>query len=484
MSKIKKVLALVLAMAMVMAMSIVSFAEGKTPATTGTATVKGVDEEGATVTAYQLVTYDSKGEYAVVQAAKDKGYEVGSRDAVVVANLAGDTTGLVSTTLEKQDNGDYTATLGAGTYLVLVTDSGKTIYNPMLLSLEVSYPNGVGNGEVDADSNYVVNNAVVYAKSTTSVPVDKKITDAVGNVIGTDGVYDDVYTGTTVYFTLTGTIPSYSKEYTNATYILKDTVSSGLTLNNENDVLVNLIKGQLKDNNAIVSINNNIITIKFSKDFILQNANNATNREVKVIYPATVNGTASNFNPATNKLEVEYSNSPSYTTQGTPVETKHYTFDLNNVLVKVNNESEPLADAEFKLTSNTDSTKVFTSTSDAKGNIAFSGLDAGTYTLEETKAPAGYSLSGKEYTVEITPTYNNNVLVEYTVEIKDGNEVIGNINHTKDGQTGTAAKILNTKLSELPSTGGIGTTIFTVVGCLIMIAAAAMFFVSRRRTEK
>ena len=42
----------------------------------------------------------------------------------------------------------------------------------------------------------------------------------------------------------------------------------------------------------------------------------------------------------------------------------------------------------------------------------------------------------------------------------------------------------DTKLSALPSTGGIGTTIFTVGGCVIMIAAAYMFFVSRRKEEQ
>ena len=45
-------------------------------------------------------------------------------------------------------------------------------------------------------------------------------------------------------------------------------------------------------------------------------------------------------------------------------------------------------------------------------------------------------------------------------------------------------KIPNTKLSSLPSTGGIGTTIFTIGGCAIMILAAALYFASRRKTAK
>lgn len=45
-------------------------------------------------------------------------------------------------------------------------------------------------------------------------------------------------------------------------------------------------------------------------------------------------------------------------------------------------------------------------------------------------------------------------------------------------------KMNDTKLSALPSTGGIGTTIFTIAGCLIMVTAAGLFFASRKRTNK
>ena len=41
----------------------------------------------------------------------------------------------------------------------------------------------------------------------------------------------------------------------------------------------------------------------------------------------------------------------------------------------------------------------------------------------------------------------------------------------------------DTKLSALPSTGGIGTTIFTIAGCVIMIAAAGLFFASRKKSD-
>ncbi len=483
MNKVKRILAIVLAMAMVMAMNIVSFAAEITEAPKATASVKGVTEVGAVVTAYQLVTYNAAGGYEVVNAAKALGYEVGMRDASVVAALAQNTTGLSATTLTRQENGDYTAQLTAGTYLVLVTESGSTIYNPMLVSLEVSYPDGVQDGQVDADTDYVVDDETVYAKSTTDVPFDKKITDAEGNPIGENGKYEDVYSGTTVNFTLTGMIPSYSASYTNATYTLTDTASAGLTL--ESDVQAD-ISSQV-GSAAVVTVKDNTITIAYTTEYILAHGGDP----VKITYSATVNGTASNFNAATNTLNVEYSNSPSTTTEGTEIITRHYTFDLSDELVKVdaNNQEIALSGAEFLLTSTSDSTKTFTSTSDKNGNIAFKGLDAGEYTLEETKAPAGYELSGKKYTVKIIPSYDdNNVLTSYRVLILDldgeTETEIGSMIHTAGEVTGESAKILNTTLSELPSTGGIGTTIFTVVGCLIMIAAAAMFFVSRRKAEK
>lgn len=479
MNKVKRILAIVLAMAMVLAMNVVAFAAETTEAPTATATVKGVTEENAVVKAYQLVTYNAAGGYEVVPPAAALGYTVGSRDASVVALLAQNFANLGSgTELEKQENGDYTAQLTAGTYLVLVTESGSTIYNPMLVSLEVSYPDGVQPGEVDADANYVVNGNTVYAKSTTEVTVDKKITDANGNVIGTNGKYEDVYSGTTVYFTLTGTIPSYSASYTNATYTLTDTASAGLTLGAD---VATIISAQVGDA-ADVTVEGNTITIAYKTTYILGHGN----ERISITYPAIVNGSAVNFDAATNTLNVAYSNAPDDIATGTPVTTRHYTFDLTNELVKVNanNQEETLTGAEFLLTSVSDSTRTFTSTSDEDGNIAFSGLEAGSYTLEETKAPAGYELSGKTYTVEINPAYENDVLTSYQVRILDGETEIGNITHTADATTGAGVQIPNTTLSELPSTGGIGTTIFTVVGCLIMIVAATMFFVNRRKAEK
>ena len=106
----------------------------------------------------------------------------------------------------------------------------------------------------------------------------------------------------------------------------------------------------------------------------------------------------------------------------------------------------------------TDATKIVVT--DENGMIDVEGLDVGSYHFEETKAPEGYSINTDGKT--LTLTVNGDVATA-----KLYNE--GQLN--------------DTKLSALPSTGGIGTTIFTIAGCVIMIAAAGLFFASRKKSD-
>lgn len=94
----------------------------------------------------------------------------------------------------------------------------------------------------------------------------------------------------------------------------------------------------------------------------------------------------------------------------------------------------------------------------SEGTVKVKGLAEGKYHFEETVAPDGYSVNEDGVTVEITANENNNVSV--------------------------SDYVIDTKLSSLPSTGGIGTTIFTIGGCAIMVAAAGLFFASRRKANK
>lgn len=113
------------------------------------------------------------------------------------------------------------------------------------------------------------------------------------------------------------------------------------------------------------------------------------------------------------------------------------------------------------------------------GIATFTKLDADKkYWVVETEAPTGYSLNTR------AEALTGAVITPGTAEPKeiDGKTVM--VTENKKESDFTQVTIVDTTLSALPSTGGIGTTIFTVGGCAIMILAAGMFFVSRRRAAK
>ena len=142
---------------------------------------------------------------------------------------------------------------------------------------------------------------------------------------------------------------------------------------------------------------------------------------------------------------------------------------------------------------------------DKIGTFFIKGLAEGTYWLKETKAPEGYSLNEHAYKIEITAEYEpdrkvmikeeingeevevqatvDKTLTTWSVKIDDKDDALYTYNETDGGSTGDIYPIYNTKLINLPSTGGIGTTIFTVVGVLLMVGAASLFFVSRRKAQ-
>ncbi|MEZ3487409.1 MAG: LPXTG cell wall anchor domain-containing protein [Lachnospiraceae bacterium] len=135
------------------------------------------------------------------------------------------------------------------------------------------------------------------------------------------------------------------------------------------------------------------------------------------------------------------------------------------------------------------------------GQMHIKGLDEGTYYLQERKAPGSYSVNTNVYKIVIEATYVTSTDKKVAGQIQSWTIKIDNVTvATETGKTSTftvnqgniventtvvnGTDIQNTKLSSLPSTGGIGTTIFTIGGCAIMIIAAALFFASRRKSAK
>lgn len=518
----KKAVTLLLALGVILAMGVTSFAETRTAETT--ITVKNV-EAGATVTAYQVVQ-EKNGRWVAI--ANNSGNKITVKEdgnvdlkASDVTALANDTSGLTGRTMTLSGS-DYTLSdVKPGMYLVLVTktDSAK-VYNPMIVSAD--YTTGENEKpEVDATSNFVASDkSVAYAKSSEPT-IDKSVTSGKGKTANgetTNG--HSVAVGDTVQFKIEGTFPSYSDNYDNNTlkYEIEDTLSEGFDAPKDFTVTVGGTPVKAEDKTYSMT-GTNPFTISFKAPFIKEHGN----ENVVVTYSAKVNSNAAvNFDPNTNTAKLTYSNNPSTGGAAKPKESKtyNYTFGIDanlngesttnnkrtSEIIKTDEDgkvekidstettqestkvTEPLKDAEFTLYKSDGKTVVKTAMTGSDGYLSITGLNEGEYVLKETKAPTGYALDDESHSVKISAKYNEDgTLASYTVTI-DGNATS---TYTATYDKGTITKISgdsstvtikNIKTKGLPSTGGMGTYLFIILGIAI-IALAGGLLIRRRRNE-
>ncbi len=182
------------------------------------------------------------------------------------------------------------------------------------------------------------------------------------------------------------------------------------------------------------------------------------------------------------------------TEQGTTENDYVWLFTYQLEVTKMDESSNLLAGAEFTLTDKNNQTGYFTKdasgiywfdtwdsskasdgatttlTSGDDGKITIKGLDVGTYTFTEETAPAGYN-KAEPYSVTITATHaekDDGVTVNNTLAYADENSNTGNF--TIVDKSGTS----------LPTTGGIGTTVFYVVGGVIVVGAGVLLITRKR----
>ena len=135
----------------------------------------------------------------------------------------------------------------------------------------------------------------------------------------------------------------------------------------------------------------------------------------------------------------------------------------------------------YGVTAGDNQTSVTQITTDETGKFTISGLDSGTYYLTEVKAPDGYNKLQKPLKVVISATTNT----EMRSDAIDGGavtvDVNGNIDTTGGSTVGdNLVKVLNNTGTELPSTGGMGTTVIYVMGGLL-VAAAVVLLVAKKK---
>lgn len=377
---------------------------------------------------------------------------------------------------------------------------------------------------VDADSDTTLSIAqkassptvVKKVKENTDVD-DYTYTDARGSQ--TDKDYNDVADyniGDAVPFKLYGTMPSTIGDYEHYRYIFHDTLGTQFTAPAVGDVTV-----KVDGKNAVgatVAIAGNEITVTFAD---IKDGNTITASSVVTVeYSAVLNKTAQiGLSGQENAVKLEYSNDSYWDGSGTPTTSKTpedkvivFTYELD-VTKQDSVTDKKLKDAEFNLKNAADKyAKVdengyvtgwvdseeagSTLKSDENGLFKVIGLDDGTYTLTETKAPTGYNLLNAPVTLKLDATTANG----QNWDVFDATKALTDLTLTVDTGAAQPAKtpgegdsfgkygvvettVLNTSGSSLPSTGGIGTTIFYVAGGVLVVGAGVLLITKKRAKD-
>ena len=523
----KKIGALLVAAVMVLSMCTAAFASAGADKIIGTSddvdtiSVEGVTvEKGVTVTAYPIVlaTYDDNRNfsgYSVVN-----GYTINKINDPTQAELAniadiikGGYAGITNANTNSYpltaNNGVYTATVPVGMYLVLVEGSETVSYNPAVVSVRYSsngQENTIEAGKVDFEADATMG-GVTVAKKSGEPNVDKIITnptekDKDGNANGTS-----VNIGDTVKYQVTvNPIPDYRGNHPVLNVV--DTLSAGLTFK-DNSLKVKVDGSELIAGTDYTFVKRgNEITVNFVVDG-KYTLNSYAGKVAVITYEATLNEKAAiNNSGNTNDVKLNYTKDSKVDGQdGEKTDkTYTYTFDIDGSVTggiltkKATDTNAALAGAKFTVYKDLDCTQKYTNTykesddaqaktfdgtvtSDNKGQLHITGLAAGTYYLKETKAPDGYTLNTHVFTVVIKASYNNDgILKSWTVTIDGAATSTFTVENgvLKDPAI-NSTDIMNTKLSSLPSTGGMGTYLFTIIGVVVMAGAAGAFFISRRK---
>ena len=347
----------------------------------------------------------------------------------------------------------------------------------------------------------VVGNANVTVKAQAP-EFEKKV------VNGSADKGTSVNVGDKVTFQLTAKVPDMAS-FDDYTFTMYDTLSEGLTFNADSVKVTINNNGPVDANKYKLTYieGEQNFTIAFTKAQLkdLVKHTGGTGEEtafgatIVVEYNATLNKNALTTDKENNTAYLKYTNDPSGSGTGTKKtpDAPVYVYDFDLTVDKfdgtendaVSENSKRLKDATFILykvkdgknlyyvqdkttkdvtwiETEADATKF---TTDVNGKATFQGIAAGTYYLRETQAPAGYNSLKKDVKVEITATYKEN-----------GELLDSSATSTNNKQYVQVQSIANKAGAVLPSTGGIGTTIFYVLGSILALGAAVLLIAKKR----
>ena len=468
----RKLASLLLALVMVFALATTAFAAGTvTPPTTGTITVANpvANQEYKAYKIFDVVYDAAKEHYSYTIDSTSEWFNTVSAYA----------TGAHGLTLTQVNGGDtYVVTTGNGFSApdfanALKADvKGKTGGK----TLKVADGKATVTG-LDLGYYFVTSSTGTLCNLTTTDPT---VTIHDKNDMPFKKVADktNADVGQIVTYTITGKVPDYTG-FDTYTYTIEDTMSDGLTFNQDSlkvKVGDEVLSAGATTFKATTDANHIKVDI-FVKNFKIGDP-------IEVTYKATVNEKAIAV-VSENKATLTYSNNPtdSTKTNTTPAEiVKVYTSKIVIDKFESGSKTTKLPNAKFVLykevttdagTSlvyykwNTDKKVEWVAdknaatvmTTNAQGEATFGGLADGTYHLVETEAPAGYNPLTAPVEVKVAGSSTDTTKLSVTAEVEN--------------KTGTT----------LPSTGGMGTTVFYVLGTVLVLGAVVLLVTKKRMSD-
>ena len=424
-------------------------------------------------------------------------------------------------TMTYNQDGSYSVDDVAPGLYVLTANKDDAVFSYSATIVPVNYQySSTGVGSI-ADENGVIN---VVVKKSDVPTIKKEVVD--GDVTSKHG---DANIGDVLDFKISLTIPTYGSEWKteNLHYVINDTLSQGLTLIQDSikvegtDIQTKFVTNKHEDATNITTN-----AYGFKLDLYGEDVYQYSGYAITITYQAVVNENATvNFDEEENKATLQYSTASNSEDLSDVVtdSTYHYTFGIDTTVdgtgstvtseitkfgVRTTTESNKqvvLDGAQFQLYNSAGKLLYFTSegeyTTDTSqlnyittkngGKLTITGLDAGTYKLKESKAPTGYVLDTTEYTITISPTYNEltGELLNYSVTVNGGVNTItfnhekldnGTINSTDNAANADTFSIVNTAMHTLPETGGVGIIIITAVAAVMMAVFGSSFIALKR----
>lgn len=497
----RKLASLLLALVMVFALAVTAFAQDVTvTGGTGSITISNA-AKGETYAIYKL--FDA----TVSEDGKSIAY-TGTIPESLKAYFDADKNGYISATAAAKDGESMSEGLKAAlkTWTVTATATSAAESDGSALNFkELAYGYYVvtttqGDQVISVDSTMP---DVIIVDKNSSTPKDLRKT---ANV-------DDVSIGDTVTYTVSFKTSNYYGAGADAkeivSYTIEDTLPEFLSNVTVTSIIVdNDGKSETTDDQKNVTDqfdNNKKIVIDWydedNNKFLYNNGATVTiTYTAKVTDKAAIDGAGN-----TNKVTVTWTTKDGNQPDPGKLENEETIFTYAIALKKVNNKGNALPGAVFqfpfyvKSTADTDGAYIYAGiaagegltnqiTTPDSGVIVVKGVKSGSYEITEVTAPAGYNKLTAPVTVEAVKTGNTST---HTTVYLDEN---GNITNTEtDKKTevkvdiekiaASSVVVVNKAGTELPSTGGMGTTVFYVLGAVLVLGAVVLLVTKKRMSD-